>query len=162
MMFRKPSVLGCLSLKLSILGAGLALPLPVSAQTESTDVGPTGVFRFTVTLNGRVTSRGLIDTGATSVVLCARIAKLLGSNTGEAVELNTANEQLFGYRINITSIRIGKIFLAAVPAIAVETSVDCDEILIGMSALRKLRRVVISGDKIVLFGVARHPKTRRE
>jgi len=87
---------------------------------------------------------------------------LLGSNTGEAVELNTANEKLFGYRINITSIRIGKIFLAAVPAIAVETSVDCDEILIGMSALRKLRRVVISGDKIVLFGVARHPKTRRE
>src|SRR5262245_58330039 len=124
MMFRKPSVVGCLSL-LSILGAGLAPPLPVSAQTESTDVGPTGVFRFTVTLNDRVTFRGLIDTAATSVVMCARVAKLLGSNTGEAVELNTTNETILGYRINITSIRIGKIFIASVPGVAVETSADC-------------------------------------
>jgi clan AA aspartic protease (TIGR02281 family) len=156
MLLPKSLVVSRLSLTLGIVGAWLSLSLPASAQIESTRVGPTGVFRFPVTLNNSVTFYGLIDTAATSVTLCASTANLLGLGNGGPAEINTPNGKMAGYETIIASLKIGKILIPDVPAIAIEANSNCDDILIGMSALRKLRRLVIAGDKIVLFGSGRH------
>jgi len=129
------------------------LPLSADAQTVvSSRAGDNGTFRLPVTLNNRVRLVGLVDTGATSVHLCADVAKRLALELGDQIDLNTANGRVSAYRVRIDSLAIGRIILRDVPGVVDPANVNCNEVLIGMSALRKLRVAVIKGDRLILIG----------
>ena len=160
---RQPAALGPRALSsrskrqrpmLNLLGAALCLlPLSADAQTlVSSRAGDNGTFRLPVTLNNRVRLVGLVDTGATSVHLCADIAKRLALELGVNTDLNTANGRVSANRIRIDSLTIGRITVRDVAGVVHPANANCDEVLIGMSALRKLRIVVIKGDRLILIG----------
>jgi clan AA aspartic protease (TIGR02281 family) len=137
---------------LLIAGALLLLaPVQASGQVITVSPGPTGVFRLPVTLHGRMAVNALVDTGASAVVICSERARSLGLKRGEAVEITTANGRAPGWRVVLLSIVIETITLWNVPAIEIDNR-DCEEIVLGMSALGQLRTVVLSGGTLALFG----------
>jgi clan AA aspartic protease (TIGR02281 family) len=139
---------------LNLLGAALCL-LPLSADARtlvSSRAGDNGTFRLQVTLNNRVRLVGLVDTGATSVHFCAAIAKRLALELGVHTDLNTANGRVSANRVRIDSLTIGRIIVRDVAGVVHPDNANCNEVLIGMSALRKLSIVVIKGDRLILIG----------
>jgi clan AA aspartic protease (TIGR02281 family) len=143
----------------SLYAALSLLPLIANAQTIVTSrAGDHGTFRLPVTLNNRVRLLGLVDTGATSVQLCADTAKLLALELGVDIDLNTANGRITGHRVRIDSLAIGTIVVRDVASVVHPTDANCDEILIGMSALRKLRILVLKGDRLILIGRPLSPR----
>jgi clan AA aspartic protease (TIGR02281 family) len=115
--------------------------------------GETGMFRVHVTLNNhRVPLVGLIDTGATSVQLCAATAELLNLELGAPVEVETFGAQLTGHHAQIDSLAMGDILLRDVAAVVHHPSLRCSGVIIGMSALRKLHLMELRGDKLILKG----------
>lgn len=90
--------------------------------------------------NGQINGEAvlfLLDTGATDVALPEHLARRLGLQPGAALQLNTANGQVTGYRARLDSLALGDIRLRDVRAV-IAPGMDGDEVLLGMSALRQL------------------------
>jgi clan AA aspartic protease (TIGR02281 family) len=123
------------------------------AQVVTVTAGPTGLFRFPVTLEGRIKIDALFDTGATAVILCPEMAKSMGLKLGEHVDVGTVKGGATGRRTLLTSIQINETTLRNVPAIALSGH-ECSEIVLGMAALRELAAVLLVGDLLAIV-----PKT---
>ncbi len=90
----------------------------------------------------------LLDTGATSVVIPENIAKKLNLVHGAEGTASTAGGNIKVYLTRVDEIVIGNITLHHVAA-SVNPSTEDDEVLLGMSALRKLT-IYQQGDNLVL------------
>ena len=90
--------------------------------------------------NGRLNNvpvEFLLDTGATDVAVPLDLARQLALPKGVPVTLNTANGQAQGYRTHIDRLQLGAIVLRNVRAVAAP-GLDGEQVLLGMSALKKL------------------------
>jgi clan AA aspartic protease (TIGR02281 family) len=123
--------------------------LPAHAQTVSLQAQHHNMFRTDVTLNNRLRMPALVDTGASSLSMCASSARALGLTLGDNVQLSTANGVIPARRATIDSVRIGPIEVKSVAAVVKADGTSCDEVLIGMSVLRKLH-VTLDGQKMTL------------
>ncbi|MFI8480509.1 TIGR02281 family clan AA aspartic protease [Pseudomonas sp. NPDC078700] len=79
----------------------------------------------------------LLDTGATDVAVPADLAQQLGLQAGAAVTVRTANGQAVGHRTRLKQLKLGDIVLEDVAAL-IAPGMAGDEVLLGMSALKKL------------------------
>jgi clan AA aspartic protease (TIGR02281 family) len=128
----------------------LFFPFAVTAQEVRLEAGPNGTFRTYIVIEDQVGGTALIDTGASSVLLCTETAKSLGLDLGDETELETVNSRVSVRRAQIRFIRIGAIKIADVAAL-VQTGADCGEILLGMSAIAKLGAAVFRGRTLTLI-----------
>jgi aspartyl protease family protein len=103
----------------------------------------------------------LIDTGASAVLICSERARSLNLKRGDAVNVETANGRARGWYVVLNSIEIETITLRTVLAIEIDNR-DCNEIVLGMSALEQFRTVVLSGNTLALFGPASAPPASRQ
>ncbi|MBF7143750.1 MULTISPECIES: retropepsin-like aspartic protease family protein [Pseudomonas] len=90
----------------------------------------------------------MIDTGATDVAIPAAVASRLNLDKGMPVTLNTANGAAQGYRTRLTSLELGDIRLAQVSAVVVP-GLPGEQILLGMSALRRLEFTLRDGNMLL-------------
>lgn len=122
---------------------------PVSAFTPATLVmrGANGTFHVGGAINGRSLDM-LVDTGADLVAIPAEQAAGLGivvqPDQFQPV-LRTASGMANGAVTRIESLMVGQRELRDVEAVAVE---GLDRVLLGQSALRRLGRVTIAGDRM--------------
>ncbi len=79
----------------------------------------------------------LLDTGATQVSIPAHIAEKLSLQTGGQYRVQTANGSITVYQTQLNELRIGNIYLYNVAA-HINPSMEADEILLGMSALKRV------------------------
>lgn len=79
----------------------------------------------------------LLDTGATQVSIPQHIADKLSLTAGNGYRVQTANGSITVYKTQINELRIGNIYLYNVAA-HINPSMDADEILLGMSALKRV------------------------
>ncbi len=79
----------------------------------------------------------LLDTGATQVSIPAHIAQNLSLQAGNKYRVQTANGSITVYQTQLNELRIGNIYLYNVAA-HINPSMDADEILLGMSALKRV------------------------
>jgi clan AA aspartic protease (TIGR02281 family) len=122
--------------------------------------GENATFRVGITVNGRVKTTALVDTGATAVVLCRDMAKSLGLKLDRPAHVATMNGLASAEWTSLTTMEIEKaIIIQSVRAMVMDGQ-DCGEIVLGMSALRKLH-LVITGETLVLSGPASPPSSGR-
>lgn len=81
--------------------------------------------------------RYLLDTGATMVAVPEQLASELGLERGQRMTVNTANGLASAWSTRIDTVRLGNIELHNVYA-SINPGMQSDEILLGMSFLRKL------------------------
>lgn len=79
----------------------------------------------------------LLDTGATEVALSSHLAQKLQLRKGAVGRAKTANGMVKTYATMINHLSIGDIQLEDVPA-SITTGMRGDEVLLGMSALKRL------------------------
>jgi len=125
---------------------------PAKAETVLLQTASKSLFRTDVVLNEKLLVRGLIDTGSSSLGICASMAESLGIILGPPIGLQTANGNLIAHRARLQSVRIGRVTLREVDAVVHPANSSCQEALIGMSFLRRLRALVIRGDTLQLVG----------
>ena len=80
----------------------------------------------------------LLDTGATSVVIPAKLAKKLQLTKGVSQYATTANGTITTYATRLRSLQLGAISLHSISA-SINPSMEGKQILLGMSALRQLQ-----------------------
>lgn len=95
-----------------------------------------GHFVGTAKINGRDV-QFMIDTGATDVAVPGGLADELGLERGVPVTVSTANGRVQGFRTRLDRVQLGDIVLRDVRAL-VTPSLDGNEILLGMSAMKQL------------------------
>lgn len=88
------------------------------------------------TING-ATVTFLLDTGATQVSIPAHIADNLGLQSSGSHRVQTANGSITVYQTRLEQLSIGNIFLYNVAA-NINPAMQSDEILLGMSALKRV------------------------
>jgi len=95
-----------------------------------------GHFTAQGAINGRPV-RFLVDTGATNVSLPQAEADRIGLDyhRGQAVMANTANGAVQAYMVTLTTVRVGDVEIANVPAIVVPGYMD--HVLLGNSFLTR-------------------------
>jgi len=79
----------------------------------------------------------MLDTGATLVAVPAKLAGRLGLVRGAPAQVKTANGTAVAYATRLASVRLGDIELHDVRA-HISPAMDGDEVLLGMSVLKKL------------------------
>jgi len=79
----------------------------------------------------------LLDTGATQVSIPAHIADQLGLVAQGSYRVQTANGTITVYKTEIAQLSLGNIFLYNVAA-HINPAMKADEILLGMSALKRV------------------------
>ena len=79
----------------------------------------------------------LLDTGATQVSIPAHIADQLGLIAQGSYRVQTANGTITVYKTEIAQLSLGNIFLYNVAA-HINPAMKADEILLGMSALKRV------------------------
>jgi aspartyl protease family protein len=79
----------------------------------------------------------LLDTGATDVSVPAAVARALSLPRGPALTYRTANGNVTGYRTRLRRVVLGDIVLRDIAA-SINPADPGDEVLLGMSFLRKL------------------------
>ncbi len=79
----------------------------------------------------------MLDTGASDVSVPEHIARRIGLQRGPEVVYNTANGQAKGYMTQLKGVRIGNIEIHDIHA-SINPNVNDDEVLLGMSFLKKL------------------------
>jgi len=121
------------------------------AQVVSLHTGD--MLRVGIVLNNRVRVRALIDTGASTFVLCEVTAKALNLKRGAPVDLITPAGRIPGHYTTIAALHIGLIKLSDMRAVVQPDSEGC-ETLLGLSVLRKLRAVILANEVLTLVG---HP-----
>jgi aspartyl protease family protein len=99
----------------------------------------------------------MIDTGASSLVICEAMALELNLPPGAPVELLTSGGTIVGRRVCLTSISIGRIVVRNVVAVVHPTGA-CTEVLVGLSVLKELRTVVLRGQRLRLVGDKAGPR----
>ncbi|WP_304639650.1 retropepsin-like aspartic protease family protein [Pseudomonas sp.] len=114
---------------------------PVSLRTESgveviLQRNPQGHYLATGRINGREVVF-LLDTGATFVAVPAHLAEGLRLERGRATTVITANGPAQSFTTRIDALELGDIRLQGVEA-GIVPGMTGDEILLGMSALRRL------------------------
>jgi aspartyl protease family protein len=95
-----------------------------------------GHYVATGTLNGEATVF-LLDTGATTVSVPAKLAAALKLKRGAAVQSQTANGTVTSYLTRIDEVSLGGIVMHNVRA-SINPGMDSSEVLLGMSFLRHL------------------------
>lgn len=100
--------------------------------------GPGGHFLSEGQINGRVV-QFMVDTGATMVSMGATDAKRIGLNyqSGQSVQMGTANGMTQGWRVNLDTVRIGDVVINNVDAIV--TSAGMPYVLLGNSFLNRFQ-----------------------
>ncbi|MGJ8536107.1 MAG: retropepsin-like aspartic protease family protein [Parasphingopyxis sp.] len=165
------AIIGTAMLALAFLGAGQEPdPVPVAlASADTADTRETGMqiagngsasfttiraddghFYADVRING-ATSRMLIDTGATSVILSRADAQRAGiqARPGEFTAIaRTAGGQIALKPVTINQIALGPVDTRNVPAMVAES--DLPVSLLGQSFLERVGTVEISGDELRL------------
>lgn len=130
-----------------------AAPAPAPAgtlgETIRIDRDPSGQFHLDAAVDGSAT-RFLIDTGADVVALTeddARRAGIAVSTADYQPILQTASGQGYGARVKLDRVQVGQAELRDVDAVVVrELAVS----LLGQSVLRRVGRVELRGDQIVI------------
>jgi aspartyl protease family protein len=120
-------------------GSGNRIVLPADSR---------GHFMTQGTINGR-TVNFMLDTGATSVALSAADAQRIGLDysKGQPVRMNTANGVAPGYRLRLSSVRVGDVEVYDIEAVVTEQSMPF--VLLGNSFINRfsMRR---DADQMVL------------
>ncbi len=104
-------------------------------------------YRVNGEINGQTVPL-LLDTGATDVVLPARLAQQLGLERGAKRYATTANGTVATYATTIKQLNIGQIQLDNVAA-SINPSMDENLVLLGMSALKRIE-FSHQGDNLIL------------
>ena len=112
---------------------------PAFAQTVLLEARD-GVFRTPIMLNNKIVAPAMIDTGASSLGICEAIALELNLSSGAPVAVETSGGTIIARRIQLTSIRIGRILVRDVAAIVYPDAPWCTEVLVGLSALKSCTR----------------------
>ncbi len=79
----------------------------------------------------------LLDTGATSVSIPARLADSLGLKRGKPVLVSTANGVTTAYATRVDRLELGPIVITGLRG-SINPNVEYDEVLLGMSVLKNL------------------------
>ena len=90
--------------------------------------------------NGRINGqpvRFLLDTGATTVSVPARLAKRLGLDRGRPELANTANGVVTTYATRLDNVQLGELSIGNVRA-SINPGMRGDDVLLGMSFLKQL------------------------
>ena len=98
-----------------------------------------GHYRVAGTLNGQAI-QFLVDTGATSVAINEHQARRLGIDyrlNGRPMVVNTASGTARGWRVHLSSVKVGSIDVLGVEAVVLEGS-SPGEALLGMSFLSRV------------------------
>jgi aspartyl protease family protein len=95
-----------------------------------------GHYNLSGSINGQPVEF-MLDTGATLVAVPARLADRLGLARGAPTQVKTANGTAVAYATRLASVRLGDIELREVRA-HISPGMDGDEVLLGMSVLKKL------------------------
>ena len=95
-----------------------------------------GHYVATGAINGQKVTF-LLDTGATSVSVPAKVAHRLGLRRGAPMRANTANGVITTYSTRLDEVRLGDIELNNVRA-DINPHMRSDDVLLGMSFLRQL------------------------
>jgi len=98
--------------------------------------GRDGHYRMMGQINGEKV-RLMLDTGATSVAIPVKVAKKLGLRRGAGISVRTANGTVTAHLTRLDSLQLGDIKLYDVEAL-ISPGMEGEEILLGMSALRRL------------------------
>jgi aspartyl protease family protein len=77
----------------------------------------------------------MVDTGATSVALSSRLARVIDVKRGAAIQVDTANGLALGYQTRLNTVRLGDIVVHEVSAVFSDGMTD-DMVLLGMSFLK--------------------------
>lgn len=120
----------------------------VTGSTVEIPRGPDGQFRIDATING-ITSRMLIDTGATQTVISRATARAAGIAVEESfgVMVETANGTVINQRARIERFGIGSITARDMPVLVSET-LDTD--LVGVDFLNRLKSWRAEGNRLIL------------
>ena len=127
------------------VGSGGVVP---TTQTIVLPAGSGGHFYSKALINGKPV-QVLVDTGATAVGLGADEAQRLGLDykSGTAVRMMTANGPAPGWRIKLSSLRVGDVELYDVDAVV--TSSNMPMVLLGNSFLSRFQ-MTRTNDQMVL------------
>lgn len=112
---------------------------------------PNGSFMARGAVNS-INTRFIVDTGATTVVLKATDAGMIGidvDNLSFSVPVETANGTTFTAPVRLKSVAIGPIELTDVEALVAKPG-NLKENLLGMSFLKRLRSYEVSGNFLTL------------
>jgi aspartyl protease family protein len=90
----------------------------------------------------------MLDTGATDVAIPASVADKLALKRGMPLQISTANGRSEGYRTQLDEVTLGDIVLRDVRAV-VAPGLDGDQVLLGMSALRRLEFTQRGGNMLL-------------
>jgi aspartyl protease family protein len=129
----------------------LAAAAPAFAQTVLLEARD-GVFRTPIMLNDKIIAPAMIDTGASSLGICATMAWELNLSSGVPVAVETPGGTIVAHRIRLTSVRIGSIVVRDVVAVVYPATPDCTEALVGVSVLKKLHTMILRGHRLWLIG----------
>lgn len=102
-------------------------------------------------VNGQINGREvtfLLDTGATDVAIPGALAKQLGLQRGQRLQIYTANGPAIAYSTRIDRLQIADIRLNDIRA-SIAPGMNGNLILLGMSALRELE-FSQTGDSLIL------------
>ncbi len=91
----------------------------------------------------------LLDTGATNVAVPGRLAKIMNLKPGPEIEVHTANGIVIAKLTRLDRVDLGAISLKNVAATINPSMDEDDEILLGMSFLRKLE-MIQRGETLIL------------
>ena len=139
----------------TIKALAIAALVPISpsvwANTVTLTTADHRLFRTDLILDKKIKVRGVIDTGSTSVVICAQMAQELSLALGTSIELETTNGTMIAHRSRLKTVQIGGIIVSDV-ATVVHTHETCEEVLVGLSLLAKLHKVILRGTILELVG----------
>jgi aspartyl protease family protein len=110
-----------------------------------------GHFRFDMSVNGKA-APFMFDTGASSVVLTAETAKMLGfheENLRFVAPVQTANGRTMTAPVVLDRLSIGSIGFTRVPALVAKPGLLNDNLL-GQTVLGRLESYEVRGNRLVL------------
>ena len=112
-------------------GSGSGKPTTVLSADSN------GHFLTTGTIDG-VSTRMMVDTGATLVAMSSAEAKRIGLSylKGERIMISTANGVIPAYRVMFNAVKVGNVTLNQVEGVVQEGSMPF--VLLGMSFLKRL------------------------
>jgi aspartyl protease family protein len=106
-----------------------------------------GHYLFNGSINGR-TVTFLVDTGATTTSIPARLAGSLGLQRGQRFSVQTANGTSHAYITNIAHLKLGEMEFNAVKA-SLNPGLQGNEILLGMNILKNIE-LIQRGDILIM------------
>lgn len=112
----------------------------MAGGSVSIEATPHGEFYTTAQING-VTTRALVDTGASTVTVNATDARRMGIDyaRGKRIKMSTANGESTGWQVTLAAVQVGSIVLHNVEGTVVEGGPEkLRQALIGMTFLNQV------------------------